>query len=480
MRTAFKAQNSRKLFVALFALLMLVVPAQVMAQNSNILYVSSRNPHSNSVNPAFFPSRNRMFIALPCVNVDFTSPLSYSNIFTYNPGDTITTINVNNILDTLSHDGRIRLGTNVRGAAIGFRFGDNFLTASASANVNVGFSLPKGLLTLAKEGNYNYTGEDNYLELIDGQMLTLRAYGEGAIGFGRTFGKLTVGVRAKMLVGYYDFSMGGTSMRLYTGDDYNSLRADLDLQIHNASAVEINVDSTTNQISVNTNNINYFPNNRGFNFDLGVRYDNGLFELSASVIDLGKGIHWQDNVSQLVNANGEAGITFTGLSVDSLFVNGKMDSNYLNQYVDSLKAMTQFSKVDGADYWTTIPTKVNLAGLVNITPTLSAGIIFHGEFERGLTRVGDVFKTRTVGFYSSTSILGRINLMDWIEIAASFSVISNNSQVNWFNPGLGITLTPFRAIQVYAAMDYISNRYIIDAKQFNITAGVSLMFGNWR
>lgn len=477
MRAAFNLRSRKSLCLAVMAIALLAIPTSISAQNSNILYFATRNPHSNSVNPAFFPSHNRMFIALPSANIDFTSPLSYSDIFTYNPGDTATTINLNTILDTLSNNGRIRLGTHVKGAAVGFRFGSSFLTASASANVNMGLSLPQGLITLAKEGNYNYTG-DNYIELIDGQLLTLRAYGEGAIGFGHNFGKLTVGVRAKMLVGYYDYSMNGSSMRLYTANDYSSLRADLDLQVHNTSAVDISYDSVTGSVNVNKENINYFPNNRGFNFDLGVRYDNGIFDLSASIIDLGKGIHWQDNVKSIVNANGTAGVTFSGIDIDSLFVSGTIDSTYLQQLVDSIKTMTQFQEIEGEQYWTSIPTKVNLAGIMRITPMISAGIMFHGEFERGLTRVGDVFKTRTIGFYSNTSLLGRINLLDWVELAASFSVVTNNGSVNWFNPGIGITLTPLRAIQVYAAMDYISNRYVIDAKQFNVTAGLSLMFGN--
>ncbi len=476
MRTTMNMTRRSGLAVALFALMVLIAPTRMEAQNSNILYGSSRNPHSNSLNPAFFPSDNRMFVALPCVNLDIASPLSYSGLVTYNPGDSISRINLNNIFDSLGNDGRIRLGANVTGAAVGLRLGNSFLTASANANVNLGFSLPRGLSTLIQEGNYSHTGDD-FIELLDGQMLTLRAYGEGAIGFGHNFGKLTVGVRAKLLVGYYDFSMSGSSMRLYTANDYSSLRADLDLQIHNASALDISIDSVNGGINFNPSNINYFPNNRGINFDLGVRYNNGLFDLSASVLDLGKGIHWQENIKNIVNADG-AGITFSGINIDSLFVGGVMDTTYTQQLVDSLKNMINLSAVDGADYWTSIPTKLNLSALVNITPMISAGVMFHGEFERGLTRVGDVFKTTSIGFYSNTSLLGRINIHDWVEVAASFSVIANNGSVNWFNPGVGITLTPLRAIQIYMAADYISNRYIIDAKQFNVTAGLSLMFGN--
>jgi len=158
---------------------------------------------------------------------------------------------------------------------------------------------------------------------------------------------------------------------------------------------------------------------------------------------------------------------------------GTLDSTYTQVLIDSLKALAEYKTIDGGDaYWTAIPTKVNLGGMFHITKGVSAGLLFHGEFDRGLVKVGDVFKTKTVGFYSRTSALARVNLYDWVEVVAAASVLTNNGKWNWFNPGIGLTLTPFRTLQIYTFIDYMSNFYIVDTKQLNISAGLNLFFGS--
>ena len=71
----------------------------------------------------------------------------------------------------------------------------------------------------------------------------------------------------------------------------------------------------------------------------------------------------------------------------------------------------------------------------------------------------------------------RLGFRDWIEVVASASVISNKSQWDWFNPGVGVTLTPFKTLQIYAFLDYISNIYLIEAKNVNLSLGINLLFG---
>lgn len=457
-------------FVMVFA-----ISNDIKAQNSNILYGSSRTPQMNSVNPAFFPSKSRMYLALPGVNMNLSSPLSYSDIFTYDSTEQKTYINANSILDTLSNDGRIRFATNVHAVGLGFRFGSSFITLSTQMKLDLGVGLPQGLIRFLNEGNYNYTG-DNYMELLDGQLVTTRLYGEAAIGYGREVGNFTFGARAKLLVGYLDLSSAGSSLKLYTDTNYSSITADVDLQLNYASAIQFDSDAVSGKMSIA--NMNYMPQNIGINFDLGVRYEDDLFDLSASIIDLGPGIHWKENVQHVVSARENNTFTFTGVDVSGMMSGGEMDSSFTQTLIDSLSTLTEYKFIDGEDYWTTIPTKVNLGGMFKLSPGLNVGVLFHGEFERGLTKVGDVFKTKTVGFYSTTSVLGRFNLRDWIEIVGSFSVVTNNGNWSWFNPGFGVTLTPFRAVQIYMIMDYISNRYIVDAKQFNITAGFNLLFGS--
>lgn len=457
------------------AILMLIAPISASAQ-SNIMYGSTRNPLMNAANPAFFPSHSRIYLALPGANLNLSSPLAYSSIFQYDTATQKTNINLNSVLDTLSDD-KLRFGTNIHAVGLGLDLGKLFLTLSTQAKVDLSFGMPSGVVTFLTEGNSNYTG-DNVLELLDGNIIAVRAYLEGAIGLGyRINDNLTIGARAKLLVGYLDLSDAGSSLTIRTEPDYSAMTANMDFNLNYTSAIDISTDSNTNRTSAHVRT--YMPKNYGLNFDLGARYSTDLFEVSASILDFGPGIHWKDGVKRIVSAREDNSFTFTGVDVSSVMQGGNLDSTYTQMLIDSLKSLTEYKTIDGeGDYWTSIPTKVNLGGMINITQGVSAGLLFHGEFERGIVKVGDVFKTKNVGFYSRTSLLARANIHDWVEVVASASVITSNNHWNWFNPGIGITLTPFRALQLYTFIDYISNFYIVDAKQLNISFGLNLFLGS--
>ena len=457
-------------------LVALLLPMSANAQ-SNIMYGSSRNPLMNSANPAFFPNNSRVYLSLPGVNMNLSSPLAYSSIFYYDTTQDRTIINLNSVLDTLSSD-KFRFGTNINAVGFGIDFNKFFLTLSTQAKVDFRFGMPSGVVTFLNEGNYNHTGDD-MIELLDGELISVTAYAEGAIGFGYHINdNLTVGARAKLLIGYLDLSNAGSSLTIRTEPDYSAMTATLDLNMNYTSCVDLGgTDSNGNKVSPAVRT--FMPKNYGLNFDLGVRYNTDLFEVSASILDLGPGIHWQDGVQRVVSARDKNSFTFTGVDVSEVMTGGTMDSTFARMLIDSLKSVAEYKTIDGgADYWSSIPTKVNVGGMFHITSGVSAGLLFHGEFERGIVKVGDVFKTKNVGFYSRTSAVARVNLYDWFEVVASASVITSNGNWNWFNPGVGVTLTPLRAFQVYAFLDYISNIYIVDAKQLNISAGLNLFFGS--
>ncbi|MBO7490434.1 MAG: hypothetical protein J6T88_09165 [Bacteroidales bacterium] len=471
-----KHRTGNVLFIALLAMLM-ALPQALNAQ-SNIMYGASRNPLMNTANPAFFPSHSRVYLALPGVNLDFSSPLSYSSIFQYDTAEQKTYINANSLLDTLANGEKIRFGTNIHAFGLGLNFNNFFITLSAQAKADIGFGLPNGLVTFLNEGNYNHVGDDA-IELLDGNLVNVRLYDEFALGIGVRLldDHLTVGFRAKVLNGYLDVSNAGSSLTLTTSPDYSTMTADMNLDMNYAGAIDFVYDSAQGKYTYNITN--YLTNNYGVNFDLGVRYENDFLEASASIIDLGPGIHWNDNIKKIVSARENNTFTFTGMDVSTIMQGGTLDSTYSQMLIDSLKSLAEYKFVDGGeDYWTSIPTKVNVGGMFKLTPGVSAGLLFHGEFERGLVKVGEVFQNKTVGFYSRTSLLARVNIHDWVEVVAAASVLSSNGSWSWLNPGVGLTLTPFRTLQVYTFLDYISNIYLVDAKHLNVSVGLNLFLGS--
>lgn len=471
-----KSTNITRLLLLTAFVAILAFPQHANSQ-SNLMYGSSRNPLMNSANPAFFPTHSKVYISLPNANINFTSPLSYNSIFQYDSTQQKTYINANSIIDTLTDGSALRFGTGIYPAGLGIDFGKFFLTLSAMAKVDMGMSMPSGLLTFLTEGNYGHTGDD-VIELLNGDLIGARVYGEGALGFGIRLldNNLTIGARAKLLVGYMDLSNSASSLTIRTAEDYSSMTADLNLDMNMTSCLDITKDTNSGTTSVKVRTV--MPKNFGMNFDLGVRYTIGKFDLSASILDFGPGIHWTDGVKKIVSANENNSFTFTGLDVSEAMQGGTMDSTFTRMLIDSLKSLSEYKVIDGGEgYWTSIPTKVNLGGMFNVTDWFSAGLLFHGEFDRGVVKVGEVFKTKTTGFHSRTTLMARAGFKDWIEVVAAASVISSKGDWSFFNPGVGITLTPFRTLQIYTFLDYISNIYLVDAKQFNISFGLNLFFG---
>ncbi|MBP5547972.1 MAG: hypothetical protein J6X58_03650 [Bacteroidales bacterium] len=469
-------KSFRIICIAVIAVLIAAVFPQNTNAQSNIMYGSSRNPHMNAANPAFFPSNSNGYVTFPSFNFNLSSPLAFSDIFQYDSTSDKTIINATNILDLMS-DKQFRFGTNIHPFGFGLNFKKFFITISSQAKVDVGFGLPNGLATFLNEGNYNHTGDD-VIELLDGNLIGARVYGEGALGFGyRINDNITVGGRLKMLVGYADLSNSGSSLTIRTEPDYSAITANLDINMNFTSIMDIHYDSTTDETTTNIRT--FLPKNYGFAMDLGGRYETDLFEVSASIIDVGPGIHWQDGLNKIVSARENNSFTFSGVDVSNMMQGGQMDTTFTQMLIDSLKTLTDFKTIEGgSDYWTSLPTKFNVGGMYHIVKDiLSAGILFHGEIERGWVKEGLEYKMKNVGFYSRTSAIVRAGFRDWIEVVASNSVVTNNGNVDWFNPGFGVTLTPFRTLQFYGFMDYISNIYLVDAKRINISFGLNILFG---
>lgn len=444
------------------------------AQNSNVMYASQRIPQTNALNPAFFPKHSKFYISLPGANINFTSPLAYNSIFQYEPGDTAAYINLNNLIDTLSQAGNLNLDANIYAVGLGLKLGNTFVTASAQAKVKMSLGMPNGLMTFLNDGNYAHRGLGNEVYLLDGDLLNATAYAEAGVAVGHEFGNLTVGARLKVFDGYFDLSTVNTMLKLYTAEDLTSLRADVNYQLRTAGCI-----SMDENFNINTDDFNYLPNNWGYGVDLGAYYRGSFYEVSASILDLGSHIEWKDNIKTITPSNGEGSFSFGGLDLSGLVSGGSIDTSVYSGYKDSLIAFLDPKFSDGETYKTSIPTKFNASGMFNITSFLRAGLLFHGEFNKTIEQADELNNSiRNNGFRSSTTALAHLNLNDWVEVFASASVVDDGHKIDWFNPGFGINVSLFRTFQVYAVMDYLSNIHLVEAKSFNIYAGLNLILSN--
>lgn len=452
----------KKIFISLGILL---ASATAMAQVSNVMYSSTRVPQMNALNPAFYPANNRFYIALPGVNMQLQSPLAISDIMQYDAAAGQTNVNLNNLVSSLAENGSLNLDANIHLAGLGLKVGHGFLTASAMVKTSMHLGIPTGLMTFLNDGNYAHRGEK--MELVDGSLLNGQAYTEVAVGYGRELIEgLTVGARLKVLNGLASATTAGSSLSLTTAEDLSSMEATL------ATRVQYSMFQMKDSTGAST--INPITNNWGWGLDLGARYKWGMFDFSASVSDLGKGIEWKDNLKSIVSRNSEGGVfRFEGLDVTSLISGGSLDSNITNALADSITAMLQYDVMDGESFVTRVPTKISAGVMVNPISIVRAGVLFHGEIDRYVNAEDAFSKLR-----SNTTLLGNVNLNDWVEVMVSASIVGDGDHVSWFNPGVGVNLSLMRSFQLYAMVDYISNLRLVECKSFNLAVGLNLLLGN--
>ena len=440
---------------------MLLAVGRVQAQESTLLTMSTHLPQINYFNPACFPSSNQFFLTVPNFNVNFVSPVSMNNIMQYDPERNKTVINLNHILDTLALGDYSRLRTSFNILGFGFRYKQCLLTFSSQLRLDATVGIPYGLFDAIRTGNMGNLGEGNELRLVEGDIFSMCAYAEYALGFGynldklvRMPGHLTVAVKPKLLVGYHNINTVNTDMSLYTSEDLSTLRLNVAYQLMTSSALSFNDGS----IKIT----NRKPDNRGFALDLGGYYTWRNFEFGASILDIG-GIHWRENVKLIGPEGGEGQFTFTGLDVTGLITAGQIDSTYIPSLYDTVMMRVRPVSSEGEPYYQSIPAKFNLSAAYRYKKLLKAGLTFHGELYNG-------------NFCHTTVLSGDINLANILELMAGFSVIHNGRYTDWFNPGAGVSVTLIKAIQVFAMVDYTSSMYMFDAKSVNVYGGLNLLF----
>lgn len=494
--------------ISILAALLLLVAGSVRAQfneTNNLFYFAQRSPQSNLLNPAFFPSA--FYLSLPGVtSLQLGLPLSIGEIVTYDSTQQANIIDINRVLDNLGESNDFRLGFDVNVAGLGLKIGPVFVNANVMLRSNFNLGIPVSVINTVVNGNVADDGSAiPEVTILDGDLFNMQMYTETSVGAGFKvpLTGLTIGARAKLLSGIVNMQTDNTKVTFETEEDFETVRARVYYEILGASLVPIDTENPTdmfkgiNAKDIVMNLIDINGGNNGMAFDLGVKYDLGLFTFSASINDLSAGIHWQKNVMSLVPKNGQGTIEFNGLDVADLLNRGSINTDSLKTYLtDQITGMMPKTLIDSADYWYSIPTKLNVGASVNLG-ILKAGILFHGQWDRGLLSKSsynslsealsdasaNYQKTKNT-FRFNTTISAGINLFNWMEIIVGSSMVyDGHSKItldNFLNPGVGIIFTPATLLQAYVMMDYASSMYLTQMKAFNFKLGFNMLIGSNR
>lgn len=468
----------KTLIIALVAILFGNAQAQY-SETNNLFYHTFRTPQSTDLNAAFFPNKATVYVKLPGVGMQFGSPVAIEDILR-NQGDTLTVIDINHLFDALGKDNNLHLDANVNLFGFGFKADKLFFSFNTRLVSIFNFNIPSSLLDAVRQGNSDASGNAiSTVDILNGDLFNTTNYLELAVGGGYFIEpiNLTVGARIKYLLGLANVQTDNTSAVLTTDAGFDGIRADIYYEFLSAGVADID---STGKVNVNTKDL--FKGNGGMAFDLGARYDWGPFSFSLGINDLSAGIHWNKNVKAIRPKDNHITLAFSGQDATTLLQGGTLNTDSLVAYYQNIINGIRPATGEASDYWYSIPTKINLGASYNFAKKFRAGILFHGQLDRGLLskkNVNTVNVTEVSNtFRFNTTLSAGVNLFNWAEFIVGNSFVSDGKNFNVLNPGVGIILTPGTVFQVYLMADYMSNIYLVKAKDFNIKVGINLLFGD--
>ncbi|MCR4660074.1 MAG: DUF5723 family protein [Bacteroidales bacterium] len=479
--------------------------AQSYNEENNLFYHAFRAPQINELNPAFFPASNTLYLTLPGLsNLRFGSPVAIGDMIRVDTtdGTAITYIDINQLISGLKRNNQIRLGFDLDLIGGGLRLGNVFLTANMRFKSNFSIGLPISTIDFLLNGNLDENGNGRNVEILSGDLFGMQLYLEASAGMGFRIPviNLTVGARAKLYYGLLNLSLDNTKITLETDDNFESLHMQAFYQVQMASAIAFkkgedgmptpDFNFSGNIKSIIKGFLDPTKNNIGVGFDIGAKYQLGPVAISAALLDLSTGIHWHNNVYSLLPKGGVIDTVFNGFEIDQLMSGGDIKTDSLfDGYAELFSGLAPDSIVEGGEYYYSIPTKMNIGASVSLGTMARVGLLFHGQFDRGLLtkksannlydldNYGLDIKSKNTFRYNMT-LTGGVNLFNWLELIVGSSVVFDGDKIDPLNPGAGVIISPLSAAQVYLMVDYVSSMYLLEAKALNFKFGFNLLLGN--
>jgi len=441
-----------------------LISAQKM---NNTLYLMQNVPQSNQLNPAIQPEC-KVFLGFPGLSSIY---LNYANNgFTYDDiikdgtglqKDSLV-VDINSFHDALQSTNTIVNQLDYTFFSLGIRAKKMFFTLDVSSKIDSRLGFDKGLVSFLKNGNASYMGRTADLGAIG---LDGTAYHEIALGVSKQVTeKLTVGVKAKMLLGVANMHMDESNLSVYTSEsgDLVQLRSKQLMKVSMPLNVTQDRDGYIDEIEVLDDDLGttFFSgtNNKGFAFDLGATYQfDDRTTFYASILDIG-GIKWNDTyeLSQDASFDWQGGDwSQSGNSNDP---NYREIEDVMEDLTDSITDAFRFNDKAGS-YSRALPCKVYLGGSYKLNERVNVGAVSRTEIFDGKLR-------------PSLSLSANTRVIRNFSASVSYSMVNNS--YNNVGAGIAAKLGPF---QIYAVSDNILAMNPNTAKTANLRFGMNMMFG---
>lgn len=467
-----KEKDMKKIFCALIIGL---ISVSVYGQYANTMYFMDRTPQVAYSNPAMAPHckwwLGGSLVPLagqvpPTFSVQVTMPISYSDVLYYGEADSLLTPwfpsqDVNDFIEKLRRNNIITEDIQISLLHGGFKVGKNVFSIDLSERQDFSFAFPKKCLDMLSNGIN--LGED-----IDfsGFQLSTSAYHQLALGYSREVNdKLTLGMRAKFLVGLLNVSTDRSELRLIYDDDLYNSQLNIDYSLN----TNVPLDSITYDEKHHIEAIDFldvveddfkFPNNYGFGFDFGMNYKlSDRLTLSASVLDLGR-ITWSNHVHNLMVV-GQS--DFNALRIEPIdgedATNWDYIANRIADAADDISGEYAFSDTQKS-YNTLLNTQIYVGGTYQLSKRWQAGGLAH------LTHLYDIFK-QTYTLSASYAMSS----------ATQFVLSTSYIDKSFANIGFACTFH-IMVWQMFFATDNVLAAYMPkETHSIDIRMGANLLFG---
>lgn len=458
--------NAKSLIICCFAVLVFQLTATAQSSSENALFYNSiGTPQANTLNPALFPDGKNVFITLPNAGLQINSPSGMSGIFNKDK-QTDGIFNYDSIFSTIVNINAVDFDASFNILGAGVKFGRTHVTLSSQLHLSTHIGMGNGFVQSIKNSG---RATEQILPLADGEIINHQSYAEIGLGIGHHFPliRLTVAGRVKLLYGLSFISSTNSEFDISRTSD--NISATLNYNVVMASAAAFNF-SNFNQFDFNasqlftTNNGNY-----GLAFDLGAAFEIGPLSISASVLNIGKGIHWQEQFYSVTDNAGQSDLSITGFDFSTT-------ANSLNaesiQHIKDQNDKLQFTPIEGGDFYSKIPTKVNIGASVDFLNICSFGIFANGQWDN-YKSISEVSPHKLFR-YNTTATLG-VNISNWVELMGCAAIVSDATKTSFFNPGVGIILSPFSVTQIYFLANYTSDIYFADAQKAKFNFGINIV-----
>jgi hypothetical protein len=288
--------------------------------------------------------------------------------------------------------------------------------------------VPSDLLELIYRGNGQYIGKT----LQIGPSLDVLSFSELYLGFQKSWGPLTFGLKAKSLSGIAVARTKGQFLELTTSTDNYDIKLESDLLLESSNILNV---SDTSLQSIEKISFGYKPfstkgffrENTGFGLDMGasINFGNNLV-ISFGVTDIGK-IIWDKNTS-IYESKGT--FQYTGLDIVEFLENDNSDYSI----EDSIKTLLNLKRY-GSQFNTGLGANIILSGTYQFRDKWH----FYGLFQ---SQGGMSLRKQHL-------VLGASRRFSILELGVQYSAISTRSFAN-LGVNAAIKIGP---VKVYASTD---------------------------